>query len=127
MDIRNWNAKSGESVYQGCATKIFHSTYTVTLFDLVLVRRSTFQWSELSRTPDSGDGPLRLEVLEVDLLPKAILGQRAKLMLWGVDKAQNSAKLGSFSLYVQRALQLLHIDRGPSTCSLPGARAFRRV
>jgi len=42
-------------------------------------------------------------VLEVDLLPKAIMGQRAKMMLWGVDKTQNSAKLGSFSLYVPPA------------------------
>jgi hypothetical protein len=40
------------------------------------------------------------QVVEVDLLERAIVSQRVKLILWAVDHAQNSASLGTFSVYV---------------------------
>jgi hypothetical protein len=40
------------------------------------------------------------QVVQVDLLERAIVSQRVKLILWAVDKAQNSASLGTFSVYV---------------------------
>ena len=38
------------------------------------------------------------QIVEVDLLERAIVSQRVKLNLWAVDKAQNSMSLGECAL-----------------------------
>ena len=43
-------------------------------------------------------GGVAEQIVEVDLLERAIVSQRVKMNLWAVDKAQNSISLGECAL-----------------------------